>query len=769
MLLALARHVAARGRAGGPRAAVHRRRGASRWPARARSTPSRLRSGFGFVFDHASPIGEVIDRLAQPLPHRGVAFAAPPRTPGIRPEDGRSAILAAARAIAAMPLGRLDEQHDGQRRHDLRRHRHERRPRGLHARGRGRARSTTQRAEELVAEIVDRLHEAANLPDCDCDVDVSVAAHLLRLPPAARREPPVRVAEAGAARLRARARADLQRRRLGRQRADRAGLRRRSTSPTAPSAPTSRASASARVALEEMLDVALALLDEAAAARARRGPVACAADAEAPPRHRRRDRRRRRRVEQTGRARLMAASSALVVELDRRPLEARRRAGDRRRRRSSGAAEVGDEVIVNVQALDLGLGSGGFDVVHVNLTRGLTGEGDARARDVMKLNYTSLQHAVAPVEDEPLRAARGAPGGGARPARPAGRARVGVRPERARGEARLCPDRGRRAARRALAHRARAARARAARRPPDRRARPSAARERRSAPPARCTTACARSAGTRPCAGPGPGIVGSGSPLGHGGMVGAGLRARGARARLPDAAGRAHVLRRRARRATAASPTTPSPSSTCCSSRSPWRCRRGCARRWAPTCAPSSAPCSARCRAGPQGEPARRSPSSGASSARRGITRHDWRRASVDLPGYAASGLPTETMGRGLAEDPLFFAAALAGGSALAELARASPASGQLEIEDALGEPRVSERLRGARRRDRLPRAHRRRAHRALPPRRRGRRSRARSSATSGAVGMRRPRRAARVARAPAPRGGRRARRCWRSPPDGST
>src|ERR1700694_1530287 len=40
-----------------------------------------------------------------------------------------------------------------------------------------------------------------------------------------------------------------------------------------------------------------------------------------------------------------------------------------------GRAEVGDELIVNVQALDLGLGSGGFDVVHVNLTRGLLGGG----------------------------------------------------------------------------------------------------------------------------------------------------------------------------------------------------------------------------------------------------------------------------------------------------------------------------------------------------------------------------------------------------------
>ncbi len=35
----------------------------------------------------------------------------------------------------------------------------------------------------------------------------------------------------------------------------------------------------------------------------------------------------------------------------------------------------GDEVVVNVAALDLGLGSGGFDVVHVNLTRGLAGSG----------------------------------------------------------------------------------------------------------------------------------------------------------------------------------------------------------------------------------------------------------------------------------------------------------------------------------------------------------------------------------------------------------
>jgi uncharacterized protein DUF3866 len=62
-----------------------------------------------------------------------------------------------------------------------------------------------------------------------------------------------------------------------------------------------------------------------------------------------------------------------------------------------GEMREGDEVVVNVEALDLGLGSGGFDVVHVNLTRGLEG-GGSRGEHAMKLNYTSLQHAIEPVE-----------------------------------------------------------------------------------------------------------------------------------------------------------------------------------------------------------------------------------------------------------------------------------------------------------------------------------------------------------------------------------
>jgi Protein of unknown function (DUF3866) len=97
----------------------------------------------------------------------------------------------------------------------------------------------------------------------------------------------------------------------------------------------------------------------------------------------------------TGRLRLrrgiVVTEDPLTVELD----------GERRPAWADevllGEMREGDEVVVNVAALDLGLGSGGFDVVHVNLTRGLgaSGEGDEH---VMKLNYTSLQHAIHPAE-----------------------------------------------------------------------------------------------------------------------------------------------------------------------------------------------------------------------------------------------------------------------------------------------------------------------------------------------------------------------------------
>jgi hypothetical protein len=64
----------------------------------------------------------------------------------------------------------------------------------------------------------------------------------------------------------------------------------------------------------------------------------------------------------------------------------------------TGPVARGDDVVVNVQALDLELGSGGFDVLYANLTRGLELRADEGAH-VMKLPYTPLQHAVVHAEE----------------------------------------------------------------------------------------------------------------------------------------------------------------------------------------------------------------------------------------------------------------------------------------------------------------------------------------------------------------------------------
>jgi len=64
----------------------------------------------------------------------------------------------------------------------------------------------------------------------------------------------------------------------------------------------------------------------------------------------------------------------------------------------TGPVAFGDDVVVNVQAVELGLGSGGFDVLHANLTRGLDLAPEPGAH-VMKLPYTSLQHAVVHAEE----------------------------------------------------------------------------------------------------------------------------------------------------------------------------------------------------------------------------------------------------------------------------------------------------------------------------------------------------------------------------------
>jgi tripeptide aminopeptidase len=70
---------------------------------------SRLQARFGYCYDHAAPIGQIV--LAAPSQRTlRLTFRGWPAHSGIAPERGRSAILAASRAIAKMPLGRIDQQ-----------------------------------------------------------------------------------------------------------------------------------------------------------------------------------------------------------------------------------------------------------------------------------------------------------------------------------------------------------------------------------------------------------------------------------------------------------------------------------------------------------------------------------------------------------------------------------------------------------------------------------------------------------------------------------
>lgn len=66
--------------------------------------------------------------------------------------------------------------------------------------------------------------------------------------------------------------------------------------------------------------------------------------------------------------------------------------------RLTGPVALGDDVIVNVQARELELGSGGFDVLYANVTRGLELAAE-RGAHVMKLPYTPGQAAARHAEE----------------------------------------------------------------------------------------------------------------------------------------------------------------------------------------------------------------------------------------------------------------------------------------------------------------------------------------------------------------------------------
>lgn len=131
---------------------------------------SRLQSVFGFVFDHATPIGEIV--VASPTHYRILAeLRGHAAHAGVRPEVGRSAIAAAANAIAAMRLGRLDAETTanvgviagGSAINVIpERCRIEAEVRGLDA----------DRAATIATELVDHLQDAANAGECDLDVNV---------------------------------------------------------------------------------------------------------------------------------------------------------------------------------------------------------------------------------------------------------------------------------------------------------------------------------------------------------------------------------------------------------------------------------------------------------------------------------------------------------------------------------------------------------------------------------------------------------------------
>jgi len=69
---------------------------------------SRLAARVGYVYDQAGPVGEVILGAPNSMIMK-ITFTGQSAHAGMTPEEGRSAIAAAARAVADMRLGRIDE------------------------------------------------------------------------------------------------------------------------------------------------------------------------------------------------------------------------------------------------------------------------------------------------------------------------------------------------------------------------------------------------------------------------------------------------------------------------------------------------------------------------------------------------------------------------------------------------------------------------------------------------------------------------------------
>ena len=142
-----------------------------------------LSADFGFVFDHASPIGEIV--VAAPTYFSVAAqFHGKAAHAGLAPEEGHNAIAAAAAAIASLRLGRLDDVTTanvgrivGGTASNVVAER---------CRVECEARSVDhERAAAVASEIVDAMTRAATDHACDVEVDVEELFRGFRMPKSA--------------------------------------------------------------------------------------------------------------------------------------------------------------------------------------------------------------------------------------------------------------------------------------------------------------------------------------------------------------------------------------------------------------------------------------------------------------------------------------------------------------------------------------------------------------------------------------------------------
>ncbi|MGI8726401.1 MAG: M20/M25/M40 family metallo-hydrolase [Solirubrobacterales bacterium] len=151
---------------------------------------SGLRAERGYVLDHATPIGEIIE-AAPTYKQFSATFSGVEAHAGIRPEAGHSAIEAAAAAIAAMDLGRLDSEttanvgtvEGGSALNVV--------PGSCRVEGEVRSVSP-ERAQEVLERTIDACTWAAGESGCNVDVEVRELFRGYRLP---RRSETVALAE----------------------------------------------------------------------------------------------------------------------------------------------------------------------------------------------------------------------------------------------------------------------------------------------------------------------------------------------------------------------------------------------------------------------------------------------------------------------------------------------------------------------------------------------------------------------------------------------